>query len=74
MKSQEPQKQVTSIPVVGLSMAVGMGIMAWVGVLVDKKFLTSPWGMLGGVGLGLFYCGYEFWKLIQQSKAEEKGQ
>jgi F0F1-type ATP synthase assembly protein I len=70
-KPEKTPPSIYSVPITGLSMAVGMGILAWLGVLFDNKFNTKPWGMIVGMFAGLFYCGYEFYKLIKQSQDDQ---
>ncbi len=50
----------------GLNMALGIGLFSFAGHWVDEKRGTSPWGILGGMFVGLCYAGYELWKFIQQ--------
>ena len=38
---------------VGLELAGAMAGLAFVGYWVDKRFGTTPWGILGGVVIGL---------------------
>ena len=38
---------------VGLELAGAIAVLAYVGSLVDRRFGTQPWGILGGVVLGL---------------------
>lgn len=38
---------------VGLELAGAMAGLAFVGYWIDKRFGTSPWGILGGVVIGL---------------------
>ena len=50
----------------GLTMAVGVGVFAYLGYFIGKKFGKEDAGVLVGIFLGLFYCGYEVWKLIKK--------
>ena len=38
---------------IGLELAGVIGGMALVGYWIDRRFTTQPWGMLGGVVIGL---------------------
>jgi len=38
---------------VGLELAGAIAVLAYVGSWVDRRFGTQPWGILGGVVLGL---------------------
>jgi len=49
----------------GLNMAAGMGVFTFIGHKIDQKFNTQFWTLVG-MFFGLFYCGYEVWKLIQK--------
>jgi hypothetical protein len=61
-----------SNPAIGLgsSFAVAMALFAWLGLQVDLRTGLSPFGVLAGVFLGLFYGAYEVWKLVRR---EDKG-
>ncbi len=38
----------------GLQVVITFGVLAWAGIWIDGHFKTAPWGVLGGVALGLF--------------------
>jgi F0F1-type ATP synthase assembly protein I len=38
---------------VGLELAGAVAVLAFVGSWIDRRFETQPWGILGGVVLGL---------------------
>ena len=51
---------------IGYTMTGGMVFFSLGGYFLDKYFLTKPIYTLIGLFLGLFYCGYEIWKLIRK--------
>jgi hypothetical protein len=56
---------------VGLNLAVGFCAFIILGYFIDRKLGTNFWIFIG-IFLGLFYCGYEFWKLIRQANNKNK--
>ncbi len=65
MKKSDPQPTIPAISL-GLNMAGGMTFFTLLGYWMGKKFNHEYW-LLGGIFLGLFYCGYEVWKLIRNN-------
>jgi len=55
----------------GFTMAAGIGICTYLGYRIGKKFGHEDAGTLIGIFAGLFYCGYEVWKLIQRTGKNE---
>jgi F0F1-type ATP synthase assembly protein I len=51
---------------IGLELAGAIGGLAFVGYWIDRRFGTSPWGILGGVVLGLIGGLYN---MVKQSLA-----
>ncbi len=49
----------------GLNMVVGMGVFTYAGYWIDQKRGGGEVATLIGMFLGLFYCGYEVWKLMR---------
>ena len=49
----------------GVQMAVGMAVFAGGGYWIDQKRGGGVIFTLLGVFLGLFYMGYEVWKLVR---------
>ena len=47
-------------------MALGVAFFTYLGYLAGKRFGKEDLGALVGIFAGLFYCGYEVWKLIQK--------
>jgi hypothetical protein len=56
----------------GTQLAVGMLFFTWLGSYVDRKRGHGHGFTLAGIFVGLFYCGYEVWKLIRQLQEIEK--
>jgi len=52
---------------IGLNMAVGMAVFTLLGYAIGNKTGQMAGCLLIGIALGLFYCGYEVWKLIKQT-------
>ena len=48
-------------------MTAGMAVFAGAGYFIDQKTGGGQGWTLGGIFLGLFYCGYEVWKLVHHS-------
>ena len=55
----------------GLQMAVGMAVFAGGGHWIDQKRGGGNLFTLLGVFLGLFYMGYEVWKLVRDLKDDD---
>lgn len=62
----KPDYGLLSTTSLGISMAVGISIFTYLGYRVGRKFGNEDLGALIGIFMGLFYCGYEVWKLIQR--------
>ncbi len=54
----------------GLQLAVGMAVFTGGGLWLDRKRGGGVLFTLLGVGLGLFYCGYEIWKVARRMSEE----
>ena len=54
----------------GLNLAVGIVLFTFLGYALDQKLGSQFWVFIGIV-LGLFYCGYEVWKLIKQTENQK---
>jgi len=65
----KPNQKIVMVTL-GLNMAVGMGIFTFIGYFIDQKKGSEPIGTLVGAFLGLFYCGYEVWKIIRRSNEQ----
>ena len=50
----------------GFNMAAGMAVFTYLGYWLDQKMGGGQGWTLAGIFLGLFYCGYEVWKLVRQ--------
>jgi len=68
------KKQPKNIPhiTLGINIAVGMALFTMIGNWIDKKLGNQHLWILLGMFLGLFYCGYEIWKLIHQNNNDQK--
>jgi F0F1-type ATP synthase assembly protein I len=56
----------------GSSFALAMGIFAGIGHVVDLRHNSEPWGVLGGVAVGLLYGAYEVWKVTRPGTESTK--
>lgn len=56
----------------GLNLTVGMVVFSGIGYFIDQKQGGGSVFTLGGMFLGLFYCGYEVWKLVRRMDEEQK--
>jgi hypothetical protein len=67
MSNQSPTAWQRGNPAVGLGLqlAVGLAVFAGGGFWLDQKRGGGVLFTLLGAGLGLFYCGYELWKLAR---------
>ncbi len=52
----------------GMTMAVGVAFFTYVGYQIDKKTGGGQTWTLVGIFVGLFYCGYEVWKIVRKNK------
>ncbi len=50
----------------GITMAVGVGFFTYAGYWIGKKTGNEELWTLVGIFVGLFYCGYEVWRLIRR--------
>ncbi|WFB37209.1 AtpZ/AtpI family protein [Kiritimatiellota bacterium B12222] len=77
-KTVESTKGMSPAILLGSSFAAAMGIFSWIGHSWDEKHGSEPWGVLGGVTLGLLYGVYEVWKLTrspaESSASSPKGE
>ena len=51
---------------VGIVIAVPIALGAWLGVKVDERAGTSPWGLLSLIALGMLVAGVGVWRLIKR--------
>jgi hypothetical protein len=56
----------------GTQLAVGMVVFTLLGSYIDRKRGGGYAFTLSGIFVGLFYCGYEVWKLVHQLKEDEE--
>jgi len=71
IKDKDRPKNIPGISL-GINIAVGMALFTIIGNWIDKKLGDQHLWILVGMFLGLFYCGYEIWKLIRQSDRDEE--
>lgn len=51
----------------GLNIVAGFIVFTFIGYKIDEKRGKGSLFTLLGMFLGLFYCGYEIWKLIRKT-------
>ncbi len=56
----------------GLNMLAGMVVFTWLGYWLDNQRGGGRGWTLTGMFLGLFYCGYEVWKLVRRGEEDNK--
>lgn len=49
---------------IGISFAVIIGVGIFIGKWIDEVFLSSPWGILGGIVLGVFTGMWSVYKRL----------
>jgi ATP synthase protein I len=61
---------------VGLELAGAMAVLAFVGYWIDGRFGTGPWGILGGIAIGLVGGLYnmvrESLEAVREARTEDK--
>lgn len=55
----------------GWNMAVGMAVFTLIGYIIDQKIGSDQFWTLIGIFMGLFYCGYEVWKLVRNTNTKD---
>ena len=55
----------------GLNMTAGMIMFSFIGHWVDQKRGGGYIATLIGMFLGLFYCGYEVWKIVRNTQQQD---
>jgi len=55
----------------GINIAVGMALFTFIGNWIDNKLGDEHFWILVGMFLGIFYSGYEIWKLIRKSSHDQ---
>lgn len=71
----EPAKRPNPDVGLGFQLAVGMAVFTGIGYWIDRKRGGDVIFTLAGAALGLFYVGYELWKLsrrMSESEAREQ--
>lgn len=51
----------------GFSITGGVAVFALLGVYCDRRFHTSPIGLIAGILLGFLYSAYEVWKAVRET-------
>lgn len=51
---------------VGIVIAVPIALGAWLGVTVDERAGTSPWGLFALISAGMVVAGVGVWGLIRR--------
>ena len=68
-QTQGPKRSVQYVSL-GINLAVGMAVFAGLGYYIDQKRGDGQTFTLLGIFLGLFYIGYEIWKLTRSSASD----
>lgn len=68
-KHEGPPKWMRDVGAIGLgtTLALGMGVFTMLGFWVGRRMGHETAGILAGMGLGLFFCAYETWKVVRRS-------
>ena len=56
----------------GFDIAAGVGLFTALGYWLDRRRGGGQRWTLIGLGLGVLYAGYEFWKAIRQIEEQER--
>jgi len=66
----DPNKRIAAGALnLGMNFAVGFVVFCFIGGLMDRRFGTRHW-ILVGVFFGLCYGAYETWKIIREINKE----
>lgn len=71
-RNQQDRQGIAAALSLGTQLAVGMACFTMLGVWLDRRRGGGYGFTLGGIFLGLFYCGYEVWKLTRQMQDAER--
>lgn len=58
---------------VGITLALGVAFFAWLGMLVDRRWGTAPWGLVVLGLLGAALSLYKFVRDVSRFNAEDEG-
>lgn len=72
--AKQPQRGMSPAVGLGMQLAVGMAVFAGGGYWLDRRRGGGVAFTLTGIGLGLFYCGYEVWKVVRELNAKANGE
>jgi F0F1-type ATP synthase assembly protein I len=62
---REGRRRLPAAANMGIGCASAILLFGGVGYVVDRKRGDGVAFMIGGLFMGLFYCGYELWKLVR---------
>ena len=71
--TQKSRKYIAAMSL-GFNMVAGMAVFSFLGYYIDQKRGGGQAWTLFGIFLGLFYCGYEVWKLVRQTEEDARKQ
>jgi hypothetical protein len=71
-KAKTRPKGATAAVNLGLNFAVGMALLSYLGHKLDEKLGGGTTWTLCGLFLGLTYGGYEVWKLVRNTNADDQ--
>lgn len=71
MTENKQQRLYSSALSLGLNMAAGMAAFSYLGYRLDQGRGGGYGWTLAGIFLGLFYGGFEVWKVIKQNQNME---
>ena len=73
LKAGDNKDSKKSLPAIslGLNMAAGMAAFSALGYYWDQKSAKGYQWTLVGMFLGLFYCGYEVWKIVKEANKKD---
>ena len=69
-KNNNSNRQLPAVSL-GLNMTAGMIMFSFIGHWIDEKRGGGYIATLIGMFLGLFYCGYEVWKIVRNTQGQE---
>ena len=71
MSKPEKFRRYLTASSLGFNMLGGMVFFSLLGYYIDQKSGGGQAWTLGGMFLGLFYCGYEVWKIVRHAEKED---
>ena len=64
--SNSKSRRYLSAMSLGFNMVAGMAFFSFLGYYIGQKRGEEQVWTLGGMFLGLIYCGYEVWKIVRR--------